>query len=92
MAASAVEEAFLRGDDQADLPTITDLDYRDKMRSTSALKYYCCFILVLGLIGYCIWAIVEAYREEDIEELLEEIFYQVDVTAFAILMKVATDQ
>lgn len=60
-AASAVEEAFLRADDQADMPTIRDLDYRDKVRSASAIKYYCLLIWLLAFLGYTIWAIVTAY-------------------------------
>ena len=74
-AASAVEEAFLRADDQADLPTITDLDYRDKMRATSAIKYNCFCLFMLALISYLIYVVTEFYRPVDIEEILEEIVY-----------------
>ena len=67
-AANAIEEAYLRADDQADLPAITDLDYRDKMRTTSACKYYCGLILLLALIGYCLWAIIVAYCPEGMDQ------------------------
>lgn len=69
LASKAIEEAYMRSDERANFPTVSDPDYVDKMRSISCWKYYTSLLVLLGLLIFYIWCICVAFWPEEVVDI-----------------------